>query len=214
MVTMKKIIDISLLIHPDMPVWEGDEKPKIHTNQSLYDEGVIQTTQIQINVHTGTHIDAPRHFLADGNVAYMIDLEVLMGECQVVAIDPGQQLITREVLMEHGVTAAIERILFKTRNTALRLLHKKQFHTDYVGLDGSAAEYLVALGVKLVGIDYLSIAPYDDVWSAHNVLLNAGVVILEGLDLCEVEPGDYQLACLPMKIGSEDGLPVRAILSQ
>jgi arylformamidase len=214
MVTMKKIIDISLLIHPDMPVWEGDEKPHIHTNQSLYDEGVIQTTQIQMNVHTGTHIDAPRHFLADGNVAYMIDLEVLMGECQVVEIDPNYPLITREVLMEHGVTAAFERILFKTRNSALRILQEAKFHLDYVGLDESAAQYLVTLGVKLVGIDYLSIAPYDDIWSAHNVLLNAGVVILEGLDLCGVEPGNYELVCLPMKIASEDGLPVRAILLQ
>jgi arylformamidase len=213
-VTVKKIIDISLLIHPNMPVWEGDEKPQVHTNQSVSDEGVIQTTQINMNVHTGTHIDAPRHFLPEGNVANEIDLKVLMGECQIVEIDPGHQLITRQVLMAHGVTGAVERILFKTRNSALRLLHENQFHTDYVGLDRSAAEYLVKLGLKLVGIDYLSIAPYDDVWSAHNVLLKASIVILEGLDLCKVEPGKYQLACLPMKIASEDGLPVRAILSQ
>jgi arylformamidase len=214
MVTMKKLIDISLLIHPDMPVWEGDEKPQIHTNQSVYDEGVIQTTQINLNVHTGTHIDAPRHFLPDGNVAYSIGLEVLMGECQVIEMAPGHQLITSEVLLEHGVTGVFDRILFKTRNSALRLLHESQFRTDYVGLDESAAQYLVTLGVKLVGIDYLSIAPYDDIWSAHNGLLQAGVVILEGLDLCDVEPGQYHLACLPMKIASEDGLPVRAILSQ
>lgn len=214
MVAMKKIIDISLLIHPGMPVWEGDEKPQIISNQSVYDEGVIQTTQFNMNVHTGTHIDAPRHFLADGNVAYEIDLEVLMGKCQVVEIDPDYQLITKEVLLAHGVADAVERILFKTRNSALQILHEAKFQLDYVGLDESAAKYLAKLGVKLIGIDYLSIAPYDDVWSAHNVLLKAGVVILEGLDLCGVEPGKYQLACLPLKIVSEDGLPVRAVLSQ
>lgn len=214
MVTMKKIQDISILIHPAMPVWEGDEKPLMQTTQSVHDEGVIQTTQIHMNVHTGTHIDAPRHFLPDGNVAYTIDLRLLMGECQVVELDPGHRLITREVLCDHGVTGGFERILFKTRNSVLRLLHEAQFRKDYVGLDESAAAFLTTLGVKLVGIDYLSVAPYEDVWSTHYVLLKAGVVILEGLDLCEVEPGKYQLACLPMKIASEDGLPVRAVLSQ
>ena len=153
MVSVKKIIDISLLIHPNMPVWEGDEKPKLHTNQSVCDEGVIQTTQINMNVHTGTHIDAPRHFLPEGNVANEIDLEVLIGECQVVEINPGHQLITREVLVAHGVTGSVERLLFKTGNSALRLLREAKFNTDYVGLDRSAAEYLVKLGLTLVGID-------------------------------------------------------------
>ena len=211
---MKKIFDISMLIHAEMPVWEGDGKPQIYTNQNVYDEGVIQTTQIHMNVHTGTHIDAPRHFLPEGKVAYEIDLGIVVGECQVVEINPDHPLITSDILMEHGVQDGIERILFKTRNSALRIAHETEFRTDYVGLDESAAEYLLTLGVKLVGIDYLSIAPYDDIWSAHNVLLKAGVVILEGLDLCGVEPGQYQQACLPLKIASEDGLPVRAILIQ
>jgi arylformamidase len=205
-------IDISVMVGQQVPVWEGDTPPLFTEEKTEYEKGTIQTTTVRMNVHTGTHIDAPRHFYPDGREATTISIEALMGTCLVVEVPKDIDLITKKHLIDAGLIETHQRVLIKSSNSALWAQKGNHFFKDYIALDLSAAEYLNQLGVSLVGIDYLSIAPFANVWDVHQALLSNGVVILEGLDLFAVTAGVYELICLPIKLESTDGLPVRAVL--
>ena len=207
-----KIIDISVMVGGMVPIWTGDERPVIKEQTSKYEQGIIQTTSIAMNVHTGTHIDAPRHFYPHGGTADQIPLEYLVGKCQVIEILPPVKLITKEDLLNAGINPSIKRLLIKTRNSGLWTSEGSEFFTDYCALDLSAAKYIVECGILLTGIDYLSIAPFANVWDVHQELLSNKVIMLEGLDLSGVNLGEYELYCLPLKLDSKDGLPARAVL--
>ena len=203
--------DISLPISNDLPVWPGDPPFGRELIDSIARGGQTNTSFLSMSAHMGTHIDAPDHFLGNGRTIENLPLSVLTGRVYVLHL-PEADLITANMLAQADIPPRTRRILFKTRNSTLWTQKEKTFQTDFVALAPDAAEYLVDHGFKLVGIDYLSIAPYTNGRPTHQILLRAGVVIVEGLDLSAVSPGRYTLHCLPLKLVGSDGAPARAIL--
>ncbi len=162
--------------------------------------------------HSGTHVDAPFHFINENALTVdQLSLKVLSGRAYVLNL-PDCDLITAQVLENAEIPPRTRRLLFKTRNSAYWSSHGNAFRDDYVALSKDGAQWLVDRGVKLVGIDYLSIAPFTDTRLTHEILLKAGVVVIEGLDLSKVSQGRYTLHCLPLKLAGADGAPARAIL--
>ena len=207
-----RIYDVTLTISPDLVVWPGDPDIVAERVSKIEDGDPVNVTRLALSAHTGTHVDAPYHFLENGKTVEHLSLKLLTGRAYVVHL-PDVDLITREVLEEAGIPPRTRRVLFKTKNSRLwtRKNHKT-FNTNFVALDADAAALLIQRGVKLVGVDYLSVAPYEDTVPTHTTLLEAGVIIVEGLDLSKVDPGRYTLYCLPLKIAGADGAPARALL--
>lgn len=206
-----RIYDVTLTISPELVVWPGDP-PIVAERVSKIEEGAIaNVTRLEMSAHTGTHVDAPFHFLANGDTVETLSLKLLTGRAYVVHL-PDVDLITREVVENADIPPRTRRVLFKTRNSNHWTKKHKEFNTNYVALAPDAAETLIQRGVKLIGVDYLSIAPFEDVAPTHNMLLEAGVIIVEGLDLSKVDAGRYTLYCLPLKIKGSDGAPARAML--
>lgn len=193
-----------------MLVWEGDEKVSIQTIATVKKDGV-KLTHFSFGSHTGTHIDAPNHFLEDGIGIDKISLEKLIGICKVIDFTKIKGL---EILPEHLEKKAIrkgDRILFKTGNFAL--LKQLTFPKSYVSLSQEAAQFLVHKKIYLVGCDFLGIEKKGNLGHpVHTMLLRAGTVIVEGLNLEHVPAGNYKLFCLPLKVVDADGAPARAIL--
>lgn len=208
------IYDVSLTISPNLPTWPGDPGVELEQVESMDKGAGYNLTRISTSVHVGTHIDAPRHFIKDGSTVEHLPLEVLTGPCYVVQLPDGVEAITAEVLERTEVTSEMKRILFGTRNSHLWARGETQFQTDFVGITEDGAEWLVERGVQLVGVDYLSVAPYADVIAPHITLLGRGVIVVEGLNLSRVMRGFYDLYCLPLKIENCEGAPARVILIQ
>jgi arylformamidase len=208
------IYDISLTISPDLPTWPTDPKPQLELFESMDKGSVVNVTKISACLHLGTHVDAPRHFINDGRTVEQLPLDVLTGPCYVVQLPDGVEAITAEILDRTEITSDMKRVLFGTRNSHYWAKGESTFQTDFVAITEDGAEWLVERGVQLVGIDYLSISPYSESIPTHMVLLQAGVVIIEGLNLSNVMRGFYDLYCLPLKIAGADGAPARAILIQ
>jgi arylformamidase len=193
-----KIYDVTLPISPEMPVWPGDPAVVLEQVSSMDAGAHDNVSRLECSVHTGTHVDAPHHFLNDHRTVDTLSLNVLTGPAQVIQIRDDVGLITAEILEKSSIPSGTLRLLLKTR--------------DFVGISVDGAEWLVRTGVKLVGIDYLSIAPYKQSLPTHQALLKPGIVILEGVDLSAISPGAYTLYCLPMKLVGSDGAPARVIL--
>lgn len=208
------IYDISLTLSPDLPTWPGDPALELELSESMDKGAHVNVTKISTSVHVGTHVDAPHHFLNDHRTVEQLPLEVLTGPCYVTQLPDGIDAITAEVLERTEITSEMKRVLFGTRNSHLWARGKSAFQTDFVAITEDGAEWLVSRGVRLVGVDYLSVAPYGDSEPTHKVLLGAGVVVVEGLNLASVMRGFYDLYCLPLKIAGCDGAPARAILIQ
>ena len=203
-----EIFDISVPIRDGMLHYTGNPPVHVRRVSSLEDGDQVNVSELDMGAHSGTHVDAPDHFLAEGAGAEALPLEVLIGPAEVV--DAGVATVALDLVTLRGLELlpprGSERLLFKTRNS--QLWGRDEFTRDFVRLDGEAAAYLVERGVKLLGIDYLSIGDAD----AHRILLSAGVVCVEGLDLRGIEPGSYELVCLPLKLVGSDGAPARAVL--
>jgi arylformamidase len=208
-----RIFDISLPLRPAMVVWPGDPAFERAVTSDMRRGDLFNLSVIRMSAHTGTHVDAPRHFIDGGRSIDRIDPSVFIGPCRVAAVEDRAAIDLDAV--EALALDGIERLLFKTRNSAR--LERAAFVTDYVALTPEAARYLASLGsLRLVGVDYLSIAPYGerDAVPVHHALLGRSIVALEGIDLRAVEPGDYELVALPLRIEGADGSPVRAVLIQ
>jgi len=203
--------DITLTISPDLPTWPGDPGVELVRLEKIEDGSNANVSRVAMGVHTGTHVDAPFHFLQDGTTVDKLNLSLLTGRAYVLHL-PDVEVITAAVLEEAQIPPRTRRVLFKTRNSDLWVKEEPDFQTDFVGLSEDGAEYLVRRGVKLVGVDYLSVAPFKNSRPTHEKLLEAGVVIVEGLDLSEVSQGRYTIYCLPLKLANSDGAPARAIL--
>jgi arylformamidase len=171
----------------------------------------MNVTRIAMSAHTGTHVDAPFHVLPDGKYIEDIELKTLTGRAYVIDL-PEIDLIDAQALEEANLPPRTRRVLFRTRNSDLWAAGETEFARDYVGISADGAQYLVEKGVRLVGVDYLSVAPFDDPLPTHEILLKAGVVVVEGLDLSRVSQGRYTFYCLPIKLARADGAPARAIL--
>ncbi len=206
------IIDISIELSPEMVRWEGDPPMIVRQVLQLAKGDPYNLSEMKLSLHQGTHLDAPRHFLADGSLVEDFPLDLLIGEAQVVQIPCEVNSIGRDVLEKVGIRAGIRRVLFKTHNSQYWKDDPHTFHADFVSLSLDGAEYLIEQGIELVGIDYLSISPADDFRPVHARLMEKHIAIIETLDLSEVEPGTYTLICLPMKIQGVEGAPVRAVL--
>ena len=209
--TGTKIYDISLTIYPGMLGWPGQPKLAMDTVKSIAQGDSSNVSLLHIGTHTSTHVDAFCHFIPGAIGVDSISPEVLIGLARLFQL-PEIPHIDRNFL-EGLELKGVERLLFGTSNSAL--LKQSQFVEDYIFISEDAASYLVDMGIKLVGVDYLSIDQYQNMARpAHHVLLGAGVVIVEGLDMTGVPPGDYELICLPLKIKDGNGAPARVFLRE
>lgn len=208
-----EIIDITIPLTPRTPVWEGDQGITIKQDIFKGEASDFNITRIEMGVHAGTHIDSPFHLFNHGSTVDEIPLEVLLGKATVLEISSDREVINSEALLASGFIPGVERLILKTSNTEYWIRDPYGFHGEYIGIDTEGAEFLVSQGVKLIGVDYFSASPKSDLVRPHEILLEAGVVILENAYLADVLPGDYQLICLPLKLQGTDGAPVRAILT-
>lgn len=206
------IFDISVSISTSMPVWPGDPAVEISLASSMERGDDVNVTRLGMSAHTGTHVDAPHHFLNNRKSVEELALDVLTGPCYVMQLPDDVDEISAEVLERMPLGANTTRLLFGTRNSHLWAQGQTDFFKDFVAVSPDGADWLVAHGIRLVGVDYLSVAAYDDPHPTHLTLLKAGVIIVEGLDLSQVPRGFYDLYCLPLKITAADGAPARAIL--
>ena len=191
-------------------MYPGNPEVTISLEQSIAAGAGANVSAIRFGSHTGTHVDAARHFFPDGQPVDLIPLEKLVGPALVVRFSDEVRAIGETELRQFDL-GKHTRILLATRNSAL--LSKKDFASDYTFLAPDGAAYLVGLGVELVGIDYLSIEQFHSGHHrAHKTLLGKSVVIVEGLDLSAPEPGEYELVCLPLRLAGCDAAPARAIL--
>ncbi len=211
MANMGVIYDISLPISEALAVWPGDPPVKILNASHISKGDNCTTSMLTLGAHTGTHIDAPSHFIMDGNSVDTIALNVLVGQTLVIE-DLDVAFLTASVLESLSIPLGHERILFHTRNSRHWEKDTSTFNNDYVAITEDGAKWLVSRGFRLVGIDSLSIAPFKSGEDTHRVLLSAGVVIVEGLNLHGISPGVYEIVCLPLKIVGIDGAPARVIL--
>lgn len=203
-----KIYDVSVPVSASMPIFPGDPLFKSQVIKSLEDG--YQLSEISMGNHLGTHVDAPAHFLKGGTTVDEIPLEVMNGRARVVEIHHPQKIDVKE--LKQLILVDDFRVLFKTRNS---LLWNGPFSEEYIYLTEKGAKYLTENGVKLVGIDYLSIDRYgDESFPAHNVLLKNDIVLVEGLNLAEVEEGIYEMSCLPLRLKGFDASPARVILKK
>lgn len=209
-----RIIDISVPLSSRMPVWPGDPAVDIRGLKVIEQGDDCTVTLMSGTVHIGTHIDAPAHFIRGGATVNEIALENLMGDA--VVVDAGEApAITPDVLKQFSLTADTMRLLIKTKNSRLWENPHHEFFHDFVALTPEAAQWIAATKIKLVGIDYLSVQRFADRdGRTHRILLEKGVVILEGLDLRSASAGRYRLVCLPLKITGCEGAPARAVLIQ
>ena len=190
-----------------MPIYRGNPGYEIRLAQALADGAGANVSAITMGAHTGTHVDGARHFFDDGAGTEALPLESMIGPCQVVSLpEIGLGPIDAKALAGAGIPAGTERLLLKTPNS--ELWERDEFTHDFARLDGSGAAYALEIGLRLIGIDYLSIGDHD----AHVALLGAGIVALEGLDLRAIEPGAYELLCLPVRFVGSDGAVSRAVL--
>jgi arylformamidase len=193
-----------------MTVFRGDPPFHIELAQSMADGAICNVSRMELGVHTGTHVDAPVHFIEGAAGAESTPLDVLMGPVWVVDASSAGAAITAQDVARFDIPDGEDRLLFRTREA--RLWDRDEFDPGFVAPDASAADALVRRGVRLVGVDYLSVAPFDAPVPTHRTLLGGGVVVLEGLDLRDVPPGPYDLLCLPLRIVGSDGAPARAMV--
>lgn len=192
-----------------MPVYEGDPSVEVTSFSSIAEGKSANILRLQISTHTGTHIDAPLHFVEGGKDICAIRPEVLIGPARVIDAGDAKE-ITAEFIDSSRING-IKRVLFKTRNSTY--WNKVHFRKDFTYVSAEASRRLVELGVQLVGIDYLSVEQFDSRDHAtHLTLLRAEIIVLEGLNLSKVPEGIYELICLPLPVHNGDGAPCRAIL--
>jgi len=205
-----RIYDVTVGISPQMPVWPGDPAVQLERVEAIASGANANVSRLTCGVHTGTHVDAPVHFIDGAAPIESLSLKLLTGRAYVVNL-PSAKVIDEATLAAAGLPPRTRRVLFRTRNSEL-WAKERAFQTDFVAVDASGARWLVKKGVQLVGIDYLSVAPYGQSKETHRTLLEAGIVVIEGLDLSRVTQGRYSLYCLPLKLIGSDGAPARVIL--
>ncbi|QQS40870.1 MAG: cyclase family protein [Acidobacteriota bacterium] len=207
-----RIYDVSVPISRETPVYEGDPPVEVSLKMSMADGEFANVSQICLGVHTGTHVDAPNHFIEGTKKVVDLDLSVLIGPCTVAEVADDVMAIDEETAES---LPEAERLLLKTRNSAFWGDAQGGFRKDFTYIEPAAARILVDRGIKLIGIDYLSVEAFDaETPDTHIVFLEKEVIILEGLDLREVPAGEYELICLPLKFadGAGDGAPARTVL--
>lgn len=203
-------VDATVPLRGVTPVWETDPPVLVERVASFEAGDSCNITHISFSVHAGTHLDAPCHFLTEGAAVEQLPLEVLCGAAYVLNLETVTGAVEPANL--EGVPEHCERLVLRTANTSRALMRSPEFTRDYAHLSPEAAKWIASRGIRLVGIDYLSVerfGPPEPV--VHRTLLRAGIIPVEGLDLTDVEPGWWELICLPLRITGSDGSPVRAV---
>lgn len=204
-----RFIDVSVPLAAGVPAYPGNPDFELQPLKRIADGGSSNVSRLVMGTHTATHVDAPRHFFDEGLPVDRLALDLLIGRARVIEV-PRRGGITVDDLAAAGLREDI-RVLLRTPNSAL--WNGTAFKPDYTHLTEEGARYLVDQGVKVVGIDYLSIEQFKKAGApAHHVLLSGNVVVIEGLNLSEAEPGMYELYCLPLRIAGADGAPARVVL--
>jgi arylformamidase len=207
---MANIYDVSVPIVSGGLVYPGNPEIAISPQQAIARGAGANVSAVSFGSHTGTHVDAPKHFFDDGAGVDALPLEVLMGPAVLIDVGEACMAVGADELARHEL-AGHTRVLIKTRNSSF--IRERTFHPDYTYLAPDGAEYLVSLGVTLVGVDYLSIEQFHSGHHrTHRTLLERGVVIVEGLDLSSPPVGPYEFRCLPLRLQGLDGAPARAVL--
>jgi arylformamidase len=205
------LYDISLTISNDLPVWPGDQPVRLERTSDMQQGALVTLSRLMSTVHVGTHLDAPKHFVRDGYGVDQIDLNQLIGPCLVIDL-PDVPSIDAEALEGASIPVGTTRLLCRTRNSQIWVRGERAFQTNFVAIQPSGAQWLVDRGIRLVGVDYLSVGEFEGGIPTHEILLSNNVIPVEGLYLAHVTPGEYQLICLPLKLKDCDGAPVRAVL--
>ena len=207
-----RFFDVTVPISETVPIYEGDPSAFVKTESAIARGDAANVTSLCFGAHTGTHVDAPNHFIEGTRRVEDLEIERMIGPCRVMEIPP--EVTAVEPTHIAGLSGT-KRVLFKTRNSAFWNTPEDGFRTDFTYITPEAAQALAEAGVELVGIDYLSVEKFGSTdFATHKILLGKEIVLLEGVDLREVPPGDYELICLPLKyLGSTgDGAPARTIL--
>lgn len=209
------LIDVSVPLGPGIPVWPGDPEMTAVSCSATANGDTFNQTLLTLTGHTGTHVDAPLHIVHQGTSLDGIPLDRWYGPCQVVQIPDERPEIDVADLERAGIPPDAKRVLFKTNNSRRWRPLPMPFEDDFVALTPAGATWVVERGIELVGIDYLSIEGWTDTANqTHRTLLGNGVLIIENLNFSAIEPGDYYLLCLPLKLAGADGAPARVVLAQ
>ena len=209
---MKSWIDVTVPLRDAMVHWPGDPPVNIKRIRDLEKGDGNTISQMSLATHAGTHMDAPAHFIRKGTTIDKMPIDATVGRTRVIEIFD-KESIKIEELADHKIRRG-ERIIFKTRNST-RAWKTDRFIEDFVYISLKAADFLVKRGVKTIGVDYLSVGGFKrDGSDVHRKLLGAGIWVIEGLDLSKVQPGRYELICLPLKIDRADGAPARVVLRE
>jgi arylformamidase len=204
-----KLIDVSVPLAPGLPTYPGNTPFTLEPIKRIAQGGSSNVSSLHMSAHCGTHVDAPRHFFDDGPGTEALPLDLLMGRTRVIEIT-SRGPVDASALATVDVSEDV-RVLIKTPNS--RLWGTPEFVPTYAGVTESGARYLVDRGIKVVGVDYLSVEAFKTPGApAHHVLLGAGVIVIEGLNLLDVEPGLYDMICLPLRVVASDGAPARVVL--
>ena len=207
---MENWIDISLPIHPEMAIWPGNPGVELNGTQCMHDGDVCNVSELKIGTHTGTHVDAIKHFIKDGSSIDAAPINHFIGPARVVSVDSERAIQLAD--FDQGLISRGQRILFKSRNSE-QTIHSTSFQQDFVHLSVEVAEWLAEMQVACVGVDYLSVGGFEgNVVDVHKTLLGNGIYAVEGLVLTDVEEGWYDLICLPLKIKGGDAGLTRAVI--
>lgn len=206
------VYDVSMEIRWPMPTWPGDPRPRVRAVCRMARGAASDVSAISLCAHTGTHVDAPAHFVPGGATIADVPSDLLVGPAFVCEVD-GDGHIAAERLERAGVPPGAERVLLRTANSRAGLLSRLAFEPGFAALEPDGAAWLVARGVRLLGVDYLSVDPAaSDGFPAHRRLLGAGMVVVEGCDLSRVTAGEYLLVCAPLRLTGCEAAPARVLL--
>lgn len=209
---MTTILDISVPVVNGGLVYPGNPEIRIEPHSELGKGASSNLSLISFGSHTGTHVDAPRHFFENGSSVDRLPLDALVGPALVIAFPDEVMSVTKELLSPHALDG-VERLLLRTRNSAF--IREREFRRDFTFVAPDAAELLVDARIRLIGVDYLSVEQFrSGHHRTHRTLLERGIVIVEGLDLSGIAPGTYDFCCLPLRLDGLDGAPARAILTK
>jgi arylformamidase len=208
----RRLYDVSVPLRTGGVVYPGNPAISFTAQQAISQGAGANVSRLDFGSHSGTHVDAPKHFFDDGAGVDALPLDVLVGRARLIAVADTVMSVGKAELESHDLRG-VTRLLIRTRNSAWLTSGDGTFHPDYTYLAPDGAAYLVELGVKLVGVDYLSVEQFHSGHHmTHRTLLERGVIIVEGLMLTEPSTGDYELCCLPLRLAGLDGAPARTIL--
>jgi arylformamidase len=208
---MGELIDISVRLLPGMPIWPASRGIQLERTRTLAAGDGVNVSRLDMDVHCGTHVEGPLHYIDGGTPMEAIPIDTFVGRAHVLHL-PDVLAIGRLELDGAAPPGQLDRLLIRTRNSLLWVNETHDFQTRYVALTPEGATWVVERGIRLIGVDYLSVQRFEDDSETHRILMRAGVAILEGINLDGVSPGDYRLTCLPLRLAGTEAAPARAIL--